>query len=250
MYLLASDFDNTLLFYEGMKENDLKAIKRFQKKGHLFGLCTGRTLEGVLRPSKDYDIQYDFYILNTGSYILDKDLNVIFQKKIPMEIVKELQSLVGNDIHMSIVFNNQMMHIDKQNTANYPGIKINSLEELDAVEVEACSFHYPKGQIREAKEMIDIILERLGDKVSAYQNNEHIDCTALGCSKGNGIDIIKDYFHLDDCCIFGIGDSFNDLPMFSHVGTSYTFNYSDRYVQEQATCIVSTLEECIYSILD
>ena len=250
MKLLASDFDNTLLFYEGMKEDDLKAIKNFQKQGHLFGLCTGRTLEGVQRPSKNYDIQYDFYILNTGSYILDRNLNVIFQKKIPLTLVKKLQKLVGEDIHMSVVLNNTMLIIDKQNVSKYPGTRINSLDEIKATEVEACSFHYQSGEIDIAKETINKILKTYGQEISAYQNNEHIDCAAFGCSKGAAIDIITDYFNIQKDDIYGIGDSFNDLPMFSHVTHSYTFDYASTDVQKQADHIVHNLKECIEDILD
>ena len=63
MKLLASDFDNTLWFEDHMKDEDVKAIHEFQKHGHLFGICSGRSLSGILRPSKPYDIQYDFFIL-------------------------------------------------------------------------------------------------------------------------------------------------------------------------------------------
>ncbi len=57
MKILASDFDNTLYFHNSMKENDLKAIKKFQEKGNLFGICTGREINGIIEPSKEFDIQ-------------------------------------------------------------------------------------------------------------------------------------------------------------------------------------------------
>ena len=78
MKLLASDFDNTLWFEDHMKDEDVKAIHEFQKHGHLFGICSGRSLSGILRPSKPYDIQYDFFILLSGGLILNKDSD--FQK--------------------------------------------------------------------------------------------------------------------------------------------------------------------------
>lgn len=53
MKLLASDFDGTLLLHPNRNDNiilknDKKAIKKFQKEGNLFGICTGRSLDGVL----------------------------------------------------------------------------------------------------------------------------------------------------------------------------------------------------------
>ena len=84
MNLLASDFDNTLLFDNKMKERDVKTIKQFQENGHLFGLCTGRSLEGVMTPTLPYDIQYDFYILLSGALILNKDKDII------LEVLREI----------------------------------------------------------------------------------------------------------------------------------------------------------------
>lgn len=53
MKLLASDFDGMLLLHPNRNDNiilknDKKAIKKFQKEGNLFGICTGRSLDGVL----------------------------------------------------------------------------------------------------------------------------------------------------------------------------------------------------------
>ena len=66
MKILASDFDNTLFFRDGVHKQDVEAIRTFQKQGHLFGLCTGRQLEGIKYPfggNRDYpltDIDFDF----------------------------------------------------------------------------------------------------------------------------------------------------------------------------------------------
>ena len=65
MKALASDFDGTLFFeneISDFRKDDLIAIKRFQKEGHLFGICTGRPLNGIIPHVQD-KIDFDFYIL-------------------------------------------------------------------------------------------------------------------------------------------------------------------------------------------
>lgn len=47
MKVFASDFDGTIHFVDEkiggyFKQEDLRAIKKFQENGNLFGLCTGR----------------------------------------------------------------------------------------------------------------------------------------------------------------------------------------------------------------
>jgi hydroxymethylpyrimidine pyrophosphatase-like HAD family hydrolase len=88
----------------------------------------------------------------------------------------------------------------------------------------------------------------LGDKISVYQNNEHLDCTALHCSKGEAIEVLRKHFNVEEVC--GIGDSFNDLPMFEHVTHSFTFDYSDNEVKKSADYVVKSLNECIKFILN
>ena len=86
MKALASDFDGTLYFEDGIKENDQQAIVQFQKY-HLFGLCTGRPLIGVQHYIKDC-IQPDFYIVSSGACILDKECHVLYEQTISKDMMK------------------------------------------------------------------------------------------------------------------------------------------------------------------
>ncbi len=243
MKLLASDFDNTLWFFDHMKEEDLSAVRQFQKRGHLFGLCTGRPLKGVLKPSEDYDIQYDFYILLSGGLILNKDLEVIFEKKIPLSIVEEIYEILDHQC-MSIVYQDHMYQFGNEKLMKDDKV-VSSFEELHTDEVNAFSFHYQKDEKDKATVVKDMINERYGEYVEAFQNNEHIDIAARGCSKGEGIKIIQNYFQLDDDMIYGIGDSWNDIPMLKTVKHGYTFTYAPSDVKKLAEGIVETLKDCI-----
>ena len=247
MRLLASDFDNTLWFKDHMKENDVKAIQEFQEKGNLFGICSGRCLEGIVRPSLPYHLEYDFYILLSGALILNKDKEVIFEKTIPMSLVKDIFAFT-NQKDMSIVYHDTMYKIYLSNIHDNHGIYIHSLDELQADEVSAISFHFQSGEIEQARIMCESINQQFGDVIEAYQNNQHIDLAAKGCSKGNGIKMIQDYFQLSLNDIYGIGDSWNDLPMFDAIKNGYTFTYAPEVVKQHAKSVVSSLAECIQDI--
>ena len=93
-----------------------------------------------------------------------------------------------------------------------------------------------------------MIHQKYGDIIEAYQNNQHIDLVAKGCSKGNGIKIIQDYFQLDLNDIYGIGDSWNDLPMLDVIENGYSFIYAPVQVQRHAKTILETLADCIKDI--
>lgn len=249
MKLLASDVDNTLLF-DGIyiKEEDLKEIKRFQKAGHLFGVCTGRSLEGVVKPSEMYDIEYDFYIVLSGSVIYNKEKEIIFEKKIPVSLVEEVFKAL-NEQDMTIVYRDKMYRMGKVNEDDYHAQIIDSIQELSTDYVSAFSFHFPKDQLEKATEATVYLKERFGYQLEIFQNNEHIDLAMKGCSKGNGLKMIQEYFDIQEKNVYCIGDSWNDLPMIHATKHPYTFTYAPVDVQQQVECIVENLGECVRDIL-
>lgn len=247
MKLLASDFDNTLWFEDHMKENDVMAIHEFQNEGNLFGVCSGRSLHGIINPSLPYHLDYDFYILLSGALILNKNREVIFEKKIPISLVNEVYQFL-NQKEMSVVYNDIMYKIYKEKPHDNFGVYINSLDEINTNMVSAFSFHYAKNEIGDAAIATKKILDQYSDVLEVYQNNQHIDIAAKGCSKGKGMKIIQEYFQLSIDDIYGIGDSWNDLPMLDAIENGYTFTYAPLEVQSHAQKIVSSLAECISSI--
>lgn len=247
MKLLASDFDNTLLFHNHMKFKDVRSIKQFQKHGHLFGLCTGRSLKGVEKPTKPYHIQYDFYILLSGAYILNKDKEVIFEKTIPINLARNIFHFL-NEQDATIIYQNNMYRISKEKKNDKHDISPQTFLELDIDYVNAFSFHFKDNEINQATKATALINEKYGEYIEAFQNNQHIDLAAKGCSKGNGIKIIQNYFQLADHEIYAIGDSWNDLPMLDIVENSYTFTYAPADVQKHTKTIVKTLSNCIKDI--
>lgn len=251
MKLLASDFDNTLFFRDGVHKEDVEAVKAFQKEGNLFGLCTGRQLEGIRYPfgnSKHYchnEINYDFYITVSGGVIFNKDREIMFKKTIPVSVIKEIADVIP--IHMSIVYKDDIYMYRPSEMAW--GTIIKSLDELTFDEADAFSFHFPEGDIEDAKKAMDYINEKYGDTCSAFQNKNHIDVCGQGCSKGTGVEWIVNHFNIDKDDVYGIGDSWNDLPMLESVTHGYTFEYAPHDVKEKAKKVVNSLSEAIQDIM-
>ena len=110
MKALASDFDGTLFFeneISDFRKDDLIAIKRFQKEGHLFGICTGRPLNGIIPHVQD-KIDFDFYILTSGALILDKNLQVIDERSMSQEVAQKIISIYEEKVHISIQASQQV----------------------------------------------------------------------------------------------------------------------------------------------
>ena len=91
------------------------------------------------------------------------------------------------------------------------------------------------------------INEIWGDSVNAFQNVIEIDIAPKGCSKGKGVEFLREYMRetYGDIKLYGIGDSINDLPLLEASDVSYTFPYAPKIVQEKATKVVETIVDAL-----
>ncbi len=225
--MLASDFDGTLYFMnakEKVHPEDVTAIREFQEKGNLFGLCTGRSLQGILLVLEE-DIQFDFMILASGALILDKEKKVIRKKCISYELLVDIYEKYTNHVWIVIQANDTVYNIGMEHPLQ---ITINELGEMRGSDIYGLSFgtETPNEAERIAREIND----HYGDVLSAFQNVCNVDIVAKGCSKGVAFDFVKEYFHAD---ITGaIGDSYNDLPMLQMAEVPFTFPYAPESMKE------------------
>lgn len=249
MKLLASDFDNTLWFEDHMKEDDASCIKLFQSQDNLFGLCSGRHINGINGLYNPFGIHYDFYIMLNGSIIYDADLNVIYHKNIPSKIAKEIYHALDEPNASFAYFNDLYLLYTKPSAyKNQIYSSIDSIDEITSDYVISFSLHYEIDEMEKAQFATHYINDNFGKYVHAFLNQNHVDVSAVGCSKGEGLKIIQQHFNISKNNTFCIGDSHNDLPMIKSIENSFTFTYSPQEVIDEAKYIVNNLEECIQII--
>lgn len=234
----ASDFDNTFYFRNGYKESDCIAIKDFQSKGNLFGFCTGRCYHGVIGPINGA-ITPDFYILATGSLILDRDGFPIYENPIPKYVIKAIYDEVSS--LYEIAFNSGYDFLSFKSNFEI----FNKITSWDEVPEKNFGISF----LTENKERAKTYVESLPKKypVSVFQNGPFVDITGLGSSKGKGLMLLKDIFHLDR--IACMGDSYNDIPMLETADIPFTFPNSPDSVKEKAAHILPSLQDAIESLL-
>ncbi len=245
MKILASDYDGTLYFGDkGYREEDIDAIEKFRADGNLFGVCTGRPLRGITEFMHER-IKLDFYILNSGTLILDRNRECLFKKTIDHQVCKYIMGEYS--MHDITIFTNDHIYFTDEKEAHdfdfFVPIKEIVLEEN--VEVFGVSLHLENTEA--ASQLIDAINQIEG--ISAYQNKESIDCVAQGCSKDTGAKFIRNYFGIsnDVACI---GDSFNDLPMLEGTSLSFTFNDSPDQIKDKSNYVVDSINECISILME
>lgn len=249
MKLLASDFDGTLYFHnkeEKMRESDLEAIRKFQQEGNLFGICTGRHLKGIINHTKE-KVNFDFYIVNSGAVILDSNREIIEEHKIKRQVIEEVTKDIDKSVEVTFIINDDIYAINRRNNWPIKIIEVSSIKEFDVEYFDAVSFHFEN--VDQATEVYNNVINKYSDIIDVYQNITNLDFAPKGCSKGNGLKKVMEYYKVNYDNMNCIGDSWNDLPMFGVVDNSFTFTYSPKDIQKSTKHVIDSLEECISIIM-
>ncbi len=233
--LFASDFDGTFYFRDGFHKEDIDSIHRFQKEGFRFGLCTGRSYTGVMEVVKDL-IDFDFYILVTGSYVLAKDTSTIYELSIDSDIAKEIYLKYKDNYSIAIntgkdyIITSDKLDVFKEEPHPFP--------DNNRIFCVSICYRSNKEATEEKKK-----IEENYPYLTAHQNGTYLDVTDKECSKGNAVDTLKKEY--EKPFVFGIGDNYNDITLLDSADISFTFTYSDDEVKKHADYVVNNLKEAI-----
>lgn len=141
MKCAVSDFDRTLYVEQMIGEEDKNAVLNWQKSGNLFVIATGRNL-GTIKPIfESYGFSPDFWILNNGAMIADRDGKTLFTKLIPREtalaVLRYLQSINDDGSGVSLTDRKVCLLSEKgtstQKACDGGTITADQLESLDNI---------------------------------------------------------------------------------------------------------------------
>lgn len=237
---VASDFDQTLYFMgdeEPMRAADIFGILYFQQRGGIFGLCTGRSLVGVRDVIGPW-IRPDFYILASGALVVDGEENVLFKKCLSLETVREIYKRYESSLRAVIQANDTVYIFGEE---SYLQTHIDSFDDLKDADVYGLSLAAP--DIETAGKVTREIMELYGDEVTAFHNVTHVDVVPRGCSKGSGVEVVRKSFHITE--MYGIGDSYNDLPLLQSVDHPYTLTHAPEELSKAAEGVVRGVSELL-----
>ena len=90
--IFVSDYDQTFYLNDEDIEKNKIAINEFRKKGNIFVIATGRSYFDFQNKVDEYNLNYDYVIINHGATILDKNNNILINFPIKNEIIPHIKN--------------------------------------------------------------------------------------------------------------------------------------------------------------
>ncbi len=246
--IFGSDFDGTIFFRSRTPQVSpdlIPAVEAFREKGGLFGFCSGRPAAGFGEKTEGIP-EPDFLIASSGARILDGNGNLLFERHFSRELAKELLAFAENKgataaVHADGDFCFVCGDIESYG-ANEWFRKIQGPDDLGEQEL-IHDVSLKTASFEEASLFAAELNKWYGNEISAFQNVECIDIVPHGCSKGNGLQFIKEFTQAP--LAFGIGDSINDIPQLEAADCSFTFPDSPEEVQAAAFALVDSVVDAV-----
>lgn len=234
MKIIASDYDGTASICGEIPDYNRDAIEKWQKAGNLFGIVTGRDINGALR--MDGRAKYDFIICCSGAVILGADRKIVWDNKTSGDILPQLLSdamqYPANFICVSKDEKRYMLRHD-DSSAHLTDIKTAAkLPWFHQFNMRFYSFE-------DAAEYTAHVNEAFADSVVALQNGWCVDVPGVGMSKTEGILQYVKCIGADRSQVIAVGDEINDIDMVKNFGGSAISGGSPMLKSVAAYCVDS-----------
>lgn len=229
--LLASDFDNTLVYTQGalergepippMSERDRLALDYFTKNGGLFCVSTGRALPAFTAYAPTLPLTAPCIIAN-GAAIYDfaagRYLETAF---LDASVFDHLRILLERDPLTPF----EVYHEDRRIHAMHPNKYIRGHEHLTRAPIEvvesldAIDLPVIKVLFEEERDYLDALYDFIraqswgSDYELIFSNDHLLELTRRGATKGGMVRKLAEILSVSPEDVYCIGDHSNDIPM-------------------------------------
>lgn len=239
MKIICSDYDGTLN-HGGITEEKLSAIRKWQEKGNLFTVVSGRQKEFFFELKKR-DIPVDYFLACNGAVITDKDHNTVSDVRCIQDIGNRLTEFLFS-LSCPFVFfcGDEFLRIKNKDFPEEEG------EDYDP-DKRLCSFNQISTALPTFKDAADVtekIRLNFGEYLNPLQNGTCIDIVPSGMDKAQGIYKLLEFTGCSFDDVIAVGDNVNDEAMIREF-RSYAMANGVELIKELADEITYGIEELI-----
>lgn len=201
--MLVSDFDDTLYVDNKIDEKVIRLIHEFRKKGNVFAISTGSSLTSFYSKSKDYDLEYDYLMVNHGSTIY-KNEEVLCNEPLDKIVLLDI-------INRYNLMDEKNYILEDYKIGNFFSTATNGLVKPTSNDITKVHLQFDEGIFEKEKAFIE---EQYGAVANVYTlRHNDLEVISKKASKLIAIRKIKSIEKVDDCFIYTIGDDKSDIEM-------------------------------------
>lgn len=195
--ILVSDYDGTFYINDEDIERNIRRVKKFQEKNHVFIIATGRSYHDFKEVLQEHKIPYDYLIINQGATILDSKDHVIanypIEDSVKEQLIKELN-----------LYDQDNMFVCKKLESRV-SIKENQVTKI----------HKRFDSFEETREVSQRINERYKNEINSYviTPTNATEIISAKTNKAKAIQVVIDRENIEKGNVHTIGDSYNDMEM-------------------------------------
>lgn len=211
-YLLASDLDGTIYRNRKTRPEDLEMILEWQRQGHIFCLCSGRSPFSATNEMQKCGLTPDLLITVNGAAGVDMGGNYYFKHFLPDNTICSIYEL-GKRFNCQTFAGVPATGVLRCYCTEEENRVVTSTEESIFTEKDLFQFQGIFKTHPEDAKLFSEAVNRELPQVTAHRNGAYIDCTLRGVDKASGVAEAAAHFGIDLDHCYTIGDNGNDLPM-------------------------------------
>ena len=229
--ILASDYDRTFYINDEDIEKNKKAIEDFKRAGNIFIIATGRSYYHFMNKVKQYNIDYDYAIINHGATVIDRQSNIIYNMPMSNEIINDLKK----DLQLD------------RSTDNFCCSNLETNVPFEHKDLTKINVKYKTK--KESIEMNKLINEHYSDFVTSYNiTSSSIEIISNKTNKSKTIQMLADKLNIAKKDIYTIGDGYSDIQMIKDFN-GYCMKESVKELKNVAIGECESVSSLVYNIM-
>ncbi|WP_371932290.1 Cof-type HAD-IIB family hydrolase [Bacillus sp. WLY-B-L8] len=254
--LFVSDLDDTLVYnVNRIHRDDEKALCWLAEKGTNICFASGRFTHRIHAVVKQFAFPYYTTGLN-GAVLLTKEGEILNESTFDGEVAREIYKYIHEKKMADIVCAKEQRYTKKKNEHHcmFEEYIQGEITEVEALEKEfGQTIHPEKLFVYGEEEKITMLDQELrnefqGKAEVVISGKKYVDIMPIGISKGSALQLLMEHLQVEAHEVACIGDSFNDVSMFSVTPHSFTLHHAHPYVKEKASYVVRSVEEAIMKL--
>lgn len=227
------DIDGTLMSRKGVSQRVIDTIQCARARGHLFFVCTGRSLGNMPKELRAADY-LDGYVMGCGMHCVFGN-KIVYHDRISAELVLKLAKFsLEQKQECWYEGENRVLatYSNHESIAHY-----NSYGEFaEILKSEPVTKMTILGPYRTEYD------EMFSEWFDIYGMGTYSDVIKRGITKATGMQRILDYVGISRENCIGIGDSVNDLPMIEFAGLGVAMGNAPDVVKEKADVVTKSID--------